>query len=45
MAEVTRHYAIRSTPIFIINRRYVVAQDRDFPAFADLMRQLLSEDK
>lgn len=45
MAEVTRHYAIRSTPIFIINRRYVVAQDRDFPAFADRMRQLLSEDK
>ncbi|WP_042290990.1 DsbA family protein [Citrobacter sedlakii] len=45
MAAITEHYAINATPIFIINKRYVVAQDREFPQFAQRMQQLLKEDK
>ncbi|WP_075181473.1 DsbA family protein [Pantoea sp. 1.19] len=42
MADVTRFYRIDATPMFIINKRYVVAQDSDFAAFAARMRQLLA---
>lgn len=45
MAAITRHYDINATPMFIINKRYVVAQDSDFPQFAQRMLQLLKEDK
>jgi thiol:disulfide interchange protein DsbA len=45
MAEITRHYDITATPMFIINKRYVVAQDRDFPEFAQRMQQLLKGEK
>ncbi|KNC95736.1 thiol:disulfide interchange protein DsbA/DsbL [Trabulsiella odontotermitis] len=45
MAEITRHYDITATPMFIINKRYVVAQDRDFPDFAKRMQQLLTGGK
>lgn len=45
MADITRHYAITATPMFIINKRYVVAQDRDFPEFAQRMQQLLTGEK
>ncbi|CAO98060.1 Thiol:disulfide interchange protein DsbA [Erwinia tasmaniensis Et1/99] len=44
MADITRHYAINATPMFIINKRYVVAQDRDFPEFAQRMQKLLKKD-
>jgi Predicted dithiol-disulfide isomerase involved in polyketide biosynthesis len=45
MAAITTHYNINATPIFIINKRYVVAQDRDFPQFAERMLQLLKEER
>jgi len=45
MEAITRYYDINATPIFIINKRYIVAQDRDFPEFAQRMQQLLKEDK
>lgn len=45
MAAVTDHYDINATPMFIINKRYVVAQDSEFPQFAQRMLQLLKEDK
>lgn len=45
MAAITQHYAINATPMFIINKRYVVAQDRDFPQFARRMLELLKEEK
>ncbi|MEB4673587.1 DsbA family protein [Enterobacteriaceae bacterium G50] len=45
MAEITKFYNINATPMFIINKRYVVAQDRDFPEFAQRMMQLLEKDK
>ncbi len=45
MAAITKYYGINATPVFIINKRYVMAQDRDFPEFAERMKQLLKEDK
>ena len=45
MAAITAYYDINATPMFIINKRYVVAQDREFPAFAQRIRELLEEDK
>lgn len=45
MAAITDHYAINATPMFIINKRYVVAQDSEFPQFAQRMLQLLKQDK
>lgn len=45
MAAITEYYDINATPMFIINQRYVVAQDREFPAFAQRMLELLKEDK
>jgi thiol:disulfide interchange protein DsbA len=45
MAAIADYYDINATPMFIINQRYVVAQDREFPAFAQRMLELLKEDK
>ncbi|EPL9569288.1 DsbA family protein [Providencia rettgeri] len=43
MAEVTQYYQITGTPAFIINKRYVVYQDRDFPEFSAYMLELLEK--
>lgn len=45
MAKITELYDINATPLFIINKKWVVAKDRQFPEFADYMRQLLTQDK
>lgn len=45
MAEITERYEINATPLFIVNKKYVVAKDRQFPEFADYLRQLLTQDK
>ncbi|MBE4854618.1 DsbA family protein [Enterobacter cloacae complex sp. P40RS] len=45
MTAITEHYNISATPMFIINKRYVVAQDSEFPTFAQRMLKLLKEDK
>lgn len=45
MADITKYYQITGTPAFIINKRYVVYQDRDFPEFADYMIELLDKSK
>lgn len=45
MAKVTELYDINATPLFIVNKKYVVAKDRQFPEFADHMRQLLAQGK
>lgn len=43
MASITRHYKINATPIFIINKKFVVAKDRPFAEFSQRMRQLLTQ--
>ena len=45
MAKITELYDINATPLFIVNKKYVVAKDRQFPEFADYLRQLLTQDK
>jgi len=42
MKKITDHYDINATPLFIINKKFVVAKDRQFPEFGDYMRQLLA---
>jgi len=43
MASVTRHYEINATPLFIVNKKFVVAKDRPFAEFSRRMRQLLAQ--
>ncbi|MGG4608403.1 thiol:disulfide interchange protein DsbA/DsbL [Providencia sp. Me31A] len=43
MAKIADYYKIIGTPAFIINKRYVVYQDRDFSEFTTYMRELLNE--
>ncbi|HEY4468352.1 MAG TPA: DsbA family protein [Klebsiella sp.] len=45
MAKITELYDINATPLFIVNKKYVVVKDRQFPEFAGYMRQLLTQDK
>lgn len=43
MAQITQYYQITGTPAFIINKRYVVYQDRDFPEFTAYLLELLEK--
>ncbi|MGO1238170.1 MAG: thiol:disulfide interchange protein DsbA/DsbL, partial [Hafnia alvei] len=45
MSAITDFYDITATPIFIINKRFVVAQDSSFPEFSKRMLNLLGKDK
>jgi thiol:disulfide interchange protein DsbA len=43
MAAVSQYYNINATPMFIVNKRYVLVQDGTFPEFAQKMIQLLQK--
>ena len=45
MTDITRYYSIKATPTFIVNKKWLAQQDRDFPAFADQLLSLLQHDK
>ncbi|WP_202913971.1 thioredoxin domain-containing protein [Serratia sp. 3ACOL1] len=45
MTDVTRYYNIDATPSFIVNRKWLALQDREFPEFADHLLSLLQHDK
>jgi thiol:disulfide interchange protein DsbA len=45
MTKVSGHYKIRATPTFIVNKKWMAVQDRDFPEFADHLLSLLQHDK
>ncbi|TQI82000.1 thiol:disulfide interchange protein DsbA [Serratia fonticola] len=45
MTEVSKYYKISATPTFIVNKKWLALQDRDFPAFADQLLSLLQHDK
>lgn len=45
MEAVTDYYNIRSTPIFIINQRYIMTQDESFPEFAKKMMHYVQKDE
>ena len=44
MTAVANHYSINATPTFIVNKKWLALQDRDFPAFADHLLSLLQND-
>lgn len=45
MKKITDHYDINATPLFIVNKKFVVAKDRQFPEFGGYLRGLLTEEK
>lgn len=45
MTEVSGYYKINATPTFIVNKKWVVLQDRDYPEFGDNLLSLLQLDQ
>ncbi|CAI1720516.1 Uncharacterised protein [Serratia entomophila] len=45
MTAVSSYYQINATPSFIVNRKWLATQDRDFPAFSKQLLSLLQHDK
>lgn len=45
MAAVTAHYKIDATPSFIVGKKWIALQDREFPTFSDHLLSLLEHDK
>ena len=45
MTKVTDHYDINATPTFIVNKKWLALQDRDFTQFGDHLLSLLQHDK
>lgn len=45
MAAITDAYHINGTPSFIINKKWIAVQDRDFPAFGEQLLSLSTKDK
>lgn len=45
MTEVSRYYNIDATPSFIVNRKWLALQEREFPEFADHLLSLLQHDQ
>lgn len=45
MTDISRYYNIKATPIFIVNKKWLAMQDRDFSEFSDQLLSLLKNDK
>ncbi len=45
MKAVTAHYNIDATPSFVVGKKWIALQDREFPAFSDQLLSLLEHDK
>ncbi|AHG19285.1 thiol:disulfide interchange protein [Chania multitudinisentens RB-25] len=45
MTEVSQYYKVNATPTFIVNKKWLAIQDRDFPEFSDHLLSLLQHDK
>lgn len=45
MTSVSRYYQINATPSFIVSRKWLAVQDREFPAFSEQLLSLLQHDK
>lgn len=45
MTEITRYYNIDATPTFVVNRKWLALQDREFPEFAAHLLSLLQHDQ
>ncbi|MDC7861924.1 DsbA family protein [Pantoea ananatis] len=45
MTRVSQYYDINATPTFIVAKKWVAIQDRDFPAFSDKLLSILATGK
>lgn len=45
MTAVSRYYQVNATPSFIVNRKWLALQDREFSAFSQQLLSLLQHDK
>lgn len=45
MTKVSDHYKINATPTFIVNKKWLALQDRDFTKFGDHLLSLLQHDQ
>lgn len=45
LTSVSRYYRVNATPSFIVNRKWLAVQDREFPAFNKQLLSLLQHDK
>jgi len=45
MTDISRYYNIKATPIFIVNKKWLAMQDRDFSEFSNQLLSLLNNDK
>lgn len=45
MTDVSKYYKINATPTFIVNKKWLAQQDREFPEFIDKLLSLLQHDK
>ncbi|NXZ88277.1 DsbA family protein [Serratia fonticola] len=45
MTAVSDHYKVNATPSFIVSKKWLALQDRDFPEFTDHLLSLLQHDK
>lgn len=45
MMEISRHYQIKATPTFIVNKKWLALQDGDFDKFSAQLMSLLEQDK
>jgi protein dithiol oxidoreductase (disulfide-forming) len=45
MTRVTQYYDINATPTFIVSKKWVAIQDRDFTSFSDKLLSILKNDQ
>lgn len=45
MTRVTQYYDINATPTFIVDKKWVAIQDRDFPSFSEKLLSILKTGK
>lgn len=45
MTDISRYYNIKATPVFIVNKKWLAMQDRDFAEFSNQLLSLLNNDK
>jgi thiol:disulfide interchange protein DsbA len=45
MTEISRYYNIKATPVFIVNKKWLAMQDREFSEFSNQLLSLLNNDK
>lgn len=45
MAKISEFYQVRATPTFIVNKKWIALQDREYPDFSDHILSLFEKDR